>query len=112
MRVLGRGEGAEVGRLEDALDDAPDVPRDGVVGREDLVAVFRDELVVRCLRELRCGSARVIGGECVDRRASLTLASSCGLTSINRHRPVSSTFSRLDQGTVYQPRGGLRAGTT
>ena len=61
MRVLGRGEGAEVGRLEDALDDAPDGPRYGVVGREDLVAVFRDELVVRCLRELRCGSATVMG---------------------------------------------------
>ena len=59
MRVFGRCEGAEVGCLEDALDDAPDVSGDGVVGWKDLVAVFCDEFLVRCLRELMHGSTRV-----------------------------------------------------
>lgn len=59
MRVFGRCEGAEVGCLEDALDDAPDVSGDRVVRREYLVAVFCDEFLVRCLRELLHVSTRV-----------------------------------------------------
>ena len=57
VRGVGGREGAEVGRLEDALDDAPDVPRDGVGRREHAPAVLRDERVMRRLCELQRGSA-------------------------------------------------------
>lgn len=48
MRGLRRREGAEIGRLEDALDNAPDVSADGVVGRKYTIAILCNERVV-CL---------------------------------------------------------------